>query len=99
MLCDVAPDSYEMDYAQLEKLITPRTKAIIPVDLGGVMCDYDALFAAIDAFGDAFTPANARQQAIGRIAVVADGRMRSAACATASTQAKLPTSPRSASMR
>lgn len=73
VLCDVAPDSYEMDYAQLEKLITPRTKAIIPVDLGGVMCDYDALFAAIEAFGDAFTPANARQQAIGRIAVVADG--------------------------
>ena len=58
---------------QLERLITPRTKAIIPVDLGGVMCDYDALFAAIDAFGGAFTPANARQQAIGRIAVVADG--------------------------
>ena len=73
MLCDVAPDSYEMDYAQLERLITPRTKAVIPVDLGGVMCDYDALFAAIDAFGGAFTPANARQQAIGRIAVVTDG--------------------------
>lgn len=73
VLCDVAPDSYEMDYAQLEKLITPRTKAIIPVDLGGVMCDYDALFAAIDAFGGAFTPSNARQQAIGRIAVVTDG--------------------------
>ena len=49
VLCDVAPGSYEMDYAQLERLITPRTKAIIPVDLGGVMCDYDALFAAIDA--------------------------------------------------
>ena len=73
VLCDVAPDSYEMDYAQLEKLITPRTKAIIPVDLGGVMCDYDALFAAIDAFGGAFTPSNARQEAIGRIAVVTDG--------------------------
>lgn len=73
VLCDVAPGSYEMDYAQLERLITPRTKAIIPVDLGGVMCDYDALFAAIDAFGGAFTPANARQQAIGRIAAVADG--------------------------
>ena len=72
VLCDVAPGSYEMDYAQLEKLITPRTKAIIPVDLGGVMCDYDALFAAIDAFGGAFTPANARQEAIGRIAVVTD---------------------------
>ena len=73
VLCDVAPDSYEMDYAQLEKLITPRTKAIIPVDLGGVMCDYDALFAAIDAFGGAFESANARQEAIGRIAVVTDG--------------------------
>ena len=73
VLCDVAPGSYEMDYAQLEKLITPRTKAIIPVDLGGVMCDYDALFAAIDAFGGAFTPSNARQEAIGRIAVVTDG--------------------------
>ena len=73
VLCDVAPDSYEMDYAQQEKLITPRTKAIIPVDLGGVMCDYDALFAAIDAFGGAFTPSNARQEAIGRIAVVTDG--------------------------
>lgn len=73
VLCDVAPDSYEMDYAQLERLITPRTKAIIPVDLGGVMCDYDALFDAIDAFGGAFTPANARQQAIDRIAVVTDG--------------------------
>lgn len=73
VLCDVAPDSYEMNYAQLEKLITPRTKAIIPVDLGGVMCDYDALFAAIDAFGGAFTPSNARQEAIGRIAVVTDG--------------------------
>ena len=73
VLCDVAPGSYEMDYAQLEKLITPRTKAIIPVDLAGVMCDYDALFDAIDAFGGVFTPANARQEAIGRIAVVTDG--------------------------
>ena len=73
VLCDVAPGSYEMDYSQLEKLITPRTKAIIPVDLAGVMCDYDALFSAIDAFGGAFTPANARQKAIGRIAVVTDG--------------------------
>ena len=72
VLCDVAAGSYEMDYSQLERLITPRTKAIVPVDLGGVMCDYDALLTAIDAFGGAFTPANARQQAIGRIAVVSD---------------------------
>ena len=72
VLCDVAPNSFEMDYAQLERLITPRTKAIIPVDLGGVMCDYDALLATIAAFGNDWTPANARQKAIGRIAVVTD---------------------------
>ena len=72
VLCDVAAGSYEMDYSQLERLITPHTKAIIPVDLGGVMCDYDALLTAIDAFGGAWSPANARQEAIGRIAVVSD---------------------------
>ena len=72
VLCDVAAGSYEMDYSQLEHLITPRTKAIIPVDLGGVMCDYDALLTAIDAFGGAWSPVNARQEAIGRIAVVSD---------------------------
>ena len=72
VLCDAAAGSYEMDYSQLERLITPRTKAIIPVDLGGVMCDYDALLTAIDAFGGAWSPANARQEAIGRIAVVSD---------------------------
>lgn len=72
VLCDVAAGSYEMDYSQIERLITPRTKAIVPVDLGGVMCDYDALLTAIDAFGGAWSPANARQEAIGRIAVVSD---------------------------
>ncbi|MBD9089618.1 MAG: aminotransferase class I/II-fold pyridoxal phosphate-dependent enzyme [Clostridiales bacterium] len=49
VLCDVAAGSYEMDYSRLERLITPRTKAIIPVDLGGVMCDYDALLTATSA--------------------------------------------------
>ena len=73
VLCDTAPGSFEMDYEQLERLITPRTKAIIPVDLGGVMCDYDTLRDAISRFGSVWTPANDRQRAIGRIAIVADG--------------------------
>ncbi len=73
VLCDTAPGSYEMDYEQLAQLITPRTKAIIPVDLGGVMCDYDALHAAIERAGSAWQPTNDRQAAIGRIAIVADG--------------------------
>ncbi len=73
VLCDVAPGSFEMDYSQLGRHITERTKAIIPVDLGGVMCDYDALLAAIAEHGGIWTPANDRQAAIGRIAVITDG--------------------------
>lgn len=73
VLSDVAPDSYEMDYGQLAKLITPRTKAIIPVDIAGRMCDYDALLSAVaDASATQWKPSNDRQAAIGRIAVVAD---------------------------
>ena len=57
VLVEPTLESYNIDPARIEAAVTPRTKAIIPVDLGGVMCDYDALFAAIDAFGGAFTPA------------------------------------------
>lgn len=73
VLADVAPGSFEMDYASLDALITPRTRAIIPVDIAGRLCDYDALVKALDAAGDRFEPANERQKAIGRIAIVADG--------------------------
>lgn len=44
VMVDSQPDCYEMDYAQLEKAITPRTKAIIPVDVGGILCDYTRIF-------------------------------------------------------
>lgn len=73
VLADVAPGSFEMDYTSLDALITPRTRAIIPVDIAGRLCDYDALAKALDAAGDRFQPANERQKAIGRIAIVADG--------------------------
>lgn len=72
VLCDTAPGSYEMDYDALGSLITDRTKAIIPVDIAGRMCDYDRLFQAVESAGASWTPANDRQAAIGRIAVVAD---------------------------
>ena len=45
--CDVAPDSFEMDYEQLPDLVTERTRAVIPVDIAGRMVDYDTLFAAL----------------------------------------------------
>lgn len=74
VLCDTAKDSYEMDYDQLAQLITPRTKAIIPVDLGGVLCNYDRILEIVKQTSKTcgWKPANERQKAIGRIAVVAD---------------------------
>ena len=48
VLIDTQPGSYEMDYEQLERAFSIRTKAIIPVDLGGVPCDYDRLFEIIE---------------------------------------------------
>ncbi|MCL2757641.1 MAG: DegT/DnrJ/EryC1/StrS aminotransferase family protein, partial [Coriobacteriia bacterium] len=56
VMVDTAPDSYEMDYSQLSQAITPRTKAIIPIDIAGKMCDYQRLFAAIDAAVPCYSP-------------------------------------------
>lgn len=73
ILVDTAKDSFEMDYEKLYDAITPRTKAIIPVDLGGVMCDYDKIFEIVNKRKNIFKPNNLIQEAIGRVAVVADG--------------------------
>ena len=71
-LIDTQKDSLEMDYDALEAAITERTKAIIPVDLGGVPCDYDRIFAIVERKKHMFKPANEMQAALGRIAVCAD---------------------------
>ena len=73
VLVDTAEDSLEMDYDALEAAITERTKAVIPVDLAGVPCDYDSLFAIVERQKDKFFPRNKIQRAIGRVAVLADG--------------------------
>ncbi len=72
VLVDTAEDSLEMDYAALEAAITERTKAVIPVDLAGVPCDYDSLFTIVERQKDKFFPRNKIQRAIGRVAVLAD---------------------------
>ena len=72
ILVDTQKDSLEMDYQKLEAAITKKTKAIIPVDLAGIPCDYDRIFAIVNAKKKLFKPANAIQKAIGRIAVLAD---------------------------
>lgn len=69
---DVAKDSFEMDYDALEKAVTERTKAIIPVDVGGVLCDYSRIFDIVEKKRGLFHPKNEIQEAIGRVAVVAD---------------------------
>ncbi len=72
VLVDIDENSYEMDYEQLESKITSKTKAIIPVDLGGVICDYDKIYEIVNRKKNLFTPNNDIQSKIGRIAVVAD---------------------------
>lgn len=73
VLVDCQKDGYEMDYDALEGAITPRTKAIIPVDIGGVICDYDRIFEIVRRKQPLFTPSdNAIQRSLGRVAVVAD---------------------------
>ena len=69
---DSKPDSFEMDYDLMEAAINEKTKAIIPVDLAGIICDYDRIYAAIENKKHLFTPANDIQKAIGRVAVCAD---------------------------
>ncbi len=72
VLVDIQKDKPEMDYDALEAAITPRTKAIIPVDLGGVPCDYERIFEIVERKRALFHPANELQKAIGRIVVLAD---------------------------
>lgn len=69
---DSQPDSCEMDYDAMEAAITEKTKAVIPVDLGGVVCNYDRIYEAVENKRNLFKPSNDIQEAIGRVAVVAD---------------------------
>ncbi len=69
---DSKPDSFEMDYDLMEEAINEKTKAIIPVDLAGIVCDYDRIYAAVENKKHLFAPANDIQRAMGRAAVVAD---------------------------
>lgn len=72
VLIDTQKNSLEMDYDALEGAITEKTKAIIPVDLAGIPCDYDKIFAIVERRKDLFRPANGMQSAIGRVVVLAD---------------------------
>ena len=72
VMVDSQKDNVEMDYDKLAEAITVHTKVICPVDLGGVMCDYDRIFAVIESKKHLFRPGNEIQKKIGRIIVAAD---------------------------
>lgn len=72
VLIDTQKDSLEMDYDALEAAINEKTKAIIPVDLAGIPCDYDRLFEIVERKKHLFKPNNEIQSALGRIAIMAD---------------------------
>lgn len=72
VLVDTQENSLEMDYAKLADAITEKTKVIIPVDLGGLPCDYDRIFSIVESKKALFHPVNKIQEAIGRVIVMAD---------------------------
>ena len=72
VMVDSQKDSVEMDYDQLEKAITERTKVIVPVDLGGIVADYDRVFEIVERKKALFHPSNDLQKKFGRIIVSGD---------------------------
>ena len=72
VLVDTQKESLEMDYDKLEAAITANTKAIIPVDLAGIPCDYDRLYEIVERKKDLFVPNGEIQTALGRVAIMAD---------------------------
>lgn len=72
VLIDTQKDKIEMDYDALEASITEKTKAIIPIDLSGIPCDYDRLFEIVERKKHLFKPNNEIQLSLGRVAIMAD---------------------------
>ena len=72
VLVDVAPDSFEMDYSKLADAITDKTKAIIPVDIAGKMCDYDQIYKVVESKRALFRASNELQKLFNRVIVMAD---------------------------
>lgn len=72
IMVDTQKESLEMDYDKLADAITEKTKVIIPVDLGGVPCDYNKIFEVVEKKKNLFHPENKIQKAIGRVIIMAD---------------------------
>lgn len=80
VLIDCAADSLEMDYEQVEAAVTEKTRAIIPVDLGGIPCNYARLYEIVEKKKNLFRPNSELQSALGRVAIMADTAHSFGAC-------------------
>ncbi|MBQ5851665.1 MAG: DegT/DnrJ/EryC1/StrS aminotransferase family protein, partial [Lachnospiraceae bacterium] len=72
VMVDCAKDSFEMDYEQLAEKITEKTKVIIPVDIAGIICDYEKIYTAVESKKHMFKATSPLQAAFGRVVVMAD---------------------------
>ena len=72
VICDVSRDSYEMNYDMLDELINENTKAIIAVDIAGIICDYDKIFDIVNRKKSLFNPTNELQKKYNRVLVISD---------------------------
>lgn len=72
VMVDLNPEDFNMSVEAVRKAITPRTKAIMPVDIAGFPCDYDALYALVESVKDQFQAGNDLQAQLGRILILAD---------------------------
>lgn len=73
VIVDCAKGKLHLDAEALAKAITDKTKVVIPVDVGGAMCDYDSIFEVLETKKSLFKPKNKIQEGFGRIIVLADG--------------------------
>ncbi|MDD3240671.1 MAG: DegT/DnrJ/EryC1/StrS aminotransferase family protein, partial [Lachnospira sp.] len=71
-MIDVKKGTWELDYDALEQATTEKTKAVIPVDIGGVMVDYDRIRQIVESKKHLFHPSNQIQEALGRVMIMAD---------------------------
>lgn len=72
VIVDISEDSYELDYDKLDDVINEKTKVIMPVDLGGVVCDFDKIYNLVERNKNKFKPNNDIQKAIGRVIILSD---------------------------
>lgn len=72
VIVDISRDSHEMPYDELDKYFTERTKAIMPVDLAGIICDYDKIYECVERNKHKFSGKGELQRGFGRAIVIAD---------------------------